>query len=356
MKINSRSLINIGFFVIGIVALILLIREIGLSELYQQLLNVGWAFILILLVEFTSNISSARGWYYAFDPKHRPKYSFVCFTSIASLAVGGALPTGQASEIVKGNMMRGKSPNAEILSSLIWYNYLHVVTTSTAVLAAVLVPLCTGAFETRISLIFLGIAVIIMVISMAMWLLLKMGLFRPLVGWMQARFTGFLRPSDKILQGAEVVDKRMQNFLAHHRGDFYRCIFWLMIGRLLNIVEVWIILYQLDLPHTMSVVAMVYAATSMANYILMVLPAREGFLEGSSYLIFKLLSMDPTAGLSMEIVRRLRKIFYQFTGLMMLLFSSRGKEAKLRDMLNADEITAEEDVSVKTAADNKLEN
>lgn len=346
MKFNSRSIINILFFGIGITALILLIREITLEVLLDQLLSVGWAFVLILLVEFTSNIASARGWYFAFNPEERPSYGFICLTSIASLAVGGALPTGQASEIVKGNVMRGRVSNAEIVSSLIWYNYLHVLTTSSAVFIAVILPLVAGTFESRISWIFLGIALVILAISAAMMILLKMGLFRPIIRWLQKHLSGWLRPSDKVLEGAEVVDSRMKNFYNQHPGDFLRCIIWLFVGRILNVLEVWIILYQLGLPHSLPVVAMVYASTSMANYILMVLPAREGFLEGSAYLIFKMLGMDPAAGLSMEIVRRLRKIFYQLTGLILLLGMSRGPKKGLSGLLSTEELGNEEESKI----------
>ena len=50
------------------------------------------------------------------------------------------------------------------------------------------------------------------------------------------------------------------------------------------------------------------------NYLLMVLPAREGFLEASTLGVFQLLGLAGADGLSLELTRRLRKIFYQALG------------------------------------------
>ena len=332
MKLTGRSLINIIFFILGLVALVLLAYEVGLSVLWKQLGRVGIVFIPILLTELFSNLASARGWYFAFRPEARPVYGKTVLSSIAALSVSGALPTGQAGEFVKGNLMRGLAPNTEIVSSLIWYNYLHVLTTSAAVFLAVIIPSVTGIFEPGITYSALGLATVILLVTASILVLLRLHMLERIIRWLQAHLPAFMKPSDRIIEPVRTVDQRLSTFMSEHPGDFIRSNIWLLVGRLFNILEVWIILTALDLPNSVSTVAMVYAATSMANYLLMVLPAREGFLEGSTYLIFGMLGLASAAGLSFEIVRRLRKIFYQVLGLMLLLLlSRRSKKAPLPD-------------------------
>jgi len=333
MKTASRSLINIVFFALGLVALVLLTIEVGPGTLWEQLTRVGIVFIPILLTELASNLASARGWYFAFSPESRPAYGKTVISSIAALSVSGALPTGQAGEFVKGNLMRGQAPATEIVSSLIWYNYLHVLMTSAAVFFAAIIPVAAGAFEPTMRYSALGLAAIILLVTAAILVLLRLHMLEKIIRWLQAHLPAFLKPSDRIIEPVRTVDQRLSTFMSEHPADFIRSNAWLLIGRLLNILEVWIILTALDLPNGVATVAMVYAATSMANYLLMVLPAREGFLEGSTYLIFGMLGLASAAGLSFEIVRRLRKIFYQILGLILLLsLSPKRKEQPAEDV------------------------
>lgn len=90
-------------------------------------------------------------------------------------------------------------------------------------------------------------------------------------------------------------------------------------------LEVWLVLYALGLDSSLIVVGMVYAITSIANYLLMVLPAREGLLEGSSFLAFGLIGLEQASGFSFELVRRLRKIVYQGIGLLLMIALSRSQ-------------------------------
>ena len=75
----------------------------------------------------------------------------------------------------------------------------------------------------------------------------------------------------------------------------------------------------MDITGDPSVSLMVFSATAVVNYLLMVLPAREGFLEGSTLVVFEMLGMNGAHGLSLEITRRLRKIFFQILGIFLMI-------------------------------------
>jgi hypothetical protein len=152
---------------------------------------------------------------------------------------------------------------------------------------------------------------------------LRLGLFDRLVGWLQRLPLARLRPSESVREGARNVDRQIRDFATHHRRDFLLSTFWLTMGRAFAVAEVWVILWRLGLPTSPAVTGMVFAMTALANYMLMVLPAREGFLEGSTYVIFGLIGMNPADGLSLEIIRRIRKIAYQGLGLGLTLALTR---------------------------------
>jgi len=68
---------------------------------------------------------------------------------------------------------------------------------------------------------------------------------------------------------------------------------------------------------------MAFAGTARANDLLMMLPAREGFLEGSAWIVFEALGLAGVNGFTLELIRRIRRVAYQVGGLVRLLVVAR---------------------------------
>jgi hypothetical protein len=278
---------------------------------------------LILAVEGISNFVSCFGWYYSFERKSRPPFLKLLLIIYASLSVSGALPTGQGGEIAKANMIRGHADSKEILSSLLIYNYLHIFTTFILVLAGAAAAFFSPDFTPEVSVIVFAICSVLFLFTFLAGLLLYRKALSRFLEWLKGLRVRFLHPSDKILAYFRDVDAKLHDIRA---AEILRISFWLTAGRLWAVIEIYIILYYLNISKSVFVSLMVYSTTAVANYILMVLPAREGFLEGSTFVIFKFIGMNGADGLALEIVRRLRKIAYQIFGLVIMLFLIRRKE------------------------------
>ena len=315
MKATSRTTVNLLFLALGVVALAFLVEQVGLGRLIAQLRQVGWAFAIVLLIELSSNAASCRGWLHTFPRDDRPGYLRLLATGLASLSVAGILPSGQAGELAKGNLLRGHARPATIVSSLLFFNYLHMLTTCVVVLAGAALGLSSGRFTKQAAGWTLGIGLVVMLGTLGFGALLRLEALEHIVGWARKLPFRRLRPSENAWAGARTIDNALRRF---HRADLARSAFWLTIGRLFQVVEVYVVLRALGLPDELPEVGMVYSATSLANYLLMILPAREGFLEGSSYVVFGLLGLSAAGGLSFEVVRRLRKVVYQLLGLLLM--------------------------------------
>ena len=312
---NSQRLINAVALTVGLSALGLLIYEVGLAQLASSLLAIGPAFPLVLLVEASSNFFSTFGWYYGFAAERRPSFWRLLYIQFASLSLAGALPTGQAGEVAKGNMLRGVADTPDIFSSLIVYNYLYVLTTLAAVALGAIVPLTMGLFSGAVAWWTFGI-------GMAMFLITLLGsiLFFPGVLERLARRFRDVKLfgkglGNRMLGGIREVDGQLKELWRERRGDLTGAFLGLFIGRVFSVIEVWLILSWMGIRDSVGVALMIFAATAIANYLLMALPAREGFLEGSTFLVFKMLGMVGADGLALELTRRLRKIAFQLLGL-----------------------------------------
>ncbi|MBW2278467.1 MAG: flippase-like domain-containing protein, partial [Deltaproteobacteria bacterium] len=243
------------------------------------------------------------------------------------LSVAGALPTGQAGEVAKANMLRGHSSSTAILSSLLVYNYLHVATTLVMVLAGPIVALFTGGFEQNVILTTLAVCIAVIVVTALLGALLYWGALHRLLeraaGWRFVPWT----PSGKLKDGLREVDTKLRDIINNRPADVARATVGLLVGRLFQVAEVYAILVYMGVSDSVGVAMMVFSTTAMANYLLMVLPAREGFLEGSTFVVFEMLGLSGAEGLSLEITRRLRKIVYQLVGIvLMMVFVGRKDE------------------------------
>jgi len=324
---SSKRVVNLVALVLGIGALAYLIYEVGWRELLDNLIAVGPAFPLFLAIEALSNVSSCFGWYFAFDPGERPSYGRLLAVSFASLSLAGALPTGQAGEVAKANMLRGHASNPAILSSLLVYNYLHVATTLLTVLAGPIVALATGGFTRQVILVTLAVCAAVIAVTALLGALLYWGaLHRVLERIASWRFVPWT-PSQRLKDGLREVDSKLRDMVNHRPADVVRATLGLIAGRLFQVAEVYAILAYMGVSDSIGVAMMVFSTTAMANYLLMVLPAREGFLEGSTFVVFEMLGLNGAEGLSLEITRRLRKIVYQLIGIvLMLVFVGRKDE------------------------------
>jgi len=321
----TRNRVSLLFLALGVVALGLFIWKLGWQPIADALVRFAPAFPLILLIELLSNVGSTTGWYYSFTPTDRPRWGRLQAVNFASLPLSGALPTGQAGEVLKANLLRGRVHGGDIVSSLVIYNALHVATTAAIMAVGPLVALVSGAFPAHVAGVLLVVSVGIAASMLALGLLLRWGLF--------ARVTRLLaRLPFRSLRSAHVetwaadVDARFHALWHQRRADLVRATFWLTAARVIQIGEVWLILRFLMPGADWLTAWMAFSGTALANYLLMVLPAREGFLEGSSYVVFEALGLSGAHGFTLELIRRLRKIAYQVGGLVLLLVLSREKE------------------------------
>lgn len=299
---------------LGLSALAWLVWDVGPQALLDQLWAVGPWFPLVLLAEGLSNTASTVGWRHSFDPDERPGFRRLLAVSFASLSVAGALPSGQAGEVAKANLLRGVTSGPEILSSLMVYNLLHVGTTLVCVLVGPIMALSTNAFPRKIVLLTLAIAGVMALVMVGLGVVMGMGIFDGVL----SRIGGIRlipwTPSDSLRASAREVDARMRRMLKERPSDLAIGSLGLLAGRCFAIAEIHIILTALDVGGGWLTALMVFSTTAVVNYLLMVLPAREGFLEASTLGVFKLLGLVGADGLSLELTRRLRKMAYQVIG------------------------------------------
>jgi hypothetical protein len=168
-------------------------------------------------------------------------------------------------------------------------------------------------------LLTLAIAGTMALFMVGLGVLMAAGVFHRALRWIGA--VGFIpwNPSENLHNSAREVDGRMRRMLKERPGDLAIGSAGLLAGRAFAVAEIHVILTALGVEGGWLTALMVFSTTAVVNYLLMVLPAREGFLEASTLGVFKLLGLAGPDGLSLELTRRLRKMAYQVIGVALMV-------------------------------------
>ena len=104
---------------------------------------------------------------------------------------------------------------------------------------------------------------------------------------------------------------------ANHRG-FIIALFSHIVGRLLGIAEIYIIGTVVSSEFTFFAALVLAALAPMVNAVFAFVPGALGILEGANGGMLYLMHMDPATGITIQIAKRLRAIFWILLGLFFL--------------------------------------
>jgi hypothetical protein len=110
------------------------------------------------------------------------------------------------------------------------------------------------------------------------------------------------------IEGAIVLDRAVRQFWREHPAAYVRVFLLIFAGRVVGLFTVAVLAVRLGLPPDAGSLVFVYVAIMVAEYVTMLLPARLGVAEGSTFLLFKLMGLDPAAGLVMAVIIRIRAV------------------------------------------------
>ena len=134
----------------------------------------------------------------------------------------------------------------------------------------------------------------------------------------------FIRLIDKL----ESVNEHIAKFFETKKKEFFQVLTINIIGRVCGVLEIWVIMIVIGLGSRLEFAFLMGGITNLLVFIFYLIPGQIGFVEGSYGVIFGLVGLDPTVGVSVQIIRRLRAFLWITLGLILINFEKKGKSAK----------------------------
>lgn len=246
--------------------------------------------------------------------------------TMASNSAGGLVNTVvpfEAGELLKGALLRQRSTHSRVVSGLVIWNYVWKLAKPAAVATIFAGSVVLGHVYGRafvwpvlvgVLLSFLPYFVLRLLLRQGpaerlMRLVGRLSRVPGLRGWRAVQNLNERAASG--VQSAARLDGEVRNFWSHHPGAYLQVFGLTFVCRFIGVVGLYVLARRLGLPSDAGSLLFLYAAQTVADYFAMVVPARVGVNEGTAYLLFQTLGLDPTAALVMTITIRIRSLVYQ---------------------------------------------
>ncbi len=300
----------------GVALFVVLVYRLGPSAVWDNLRLIGWGFALMLAQEGVSYLVNTTGWRFAFPPPRPPiRFRQLLAARLAGEAINNLTPTATiGGEVVRGRMLAGVVDSSSAWASVAIAKLMQTVAQMGFVFLGLLLvvrhtPLPVGFARG----LLIGLAV------------LTSGLLTGIVMQRRGLFTAAarvairlrVRVSERLRQQLQRLDAEIARFYTAP-GAVVLSVLCFFIGWCMGVVEVYIVLYCLELGATVGRAVTIEVLSVAIDALVFFVPAKAGTQEGGKVLIFHLLGLDPAKGLAFGIARRLRELSWSMVGLSVL--------------------------------------
>jgi uncharacterized membrane protein YbhN (UPF0104 family) len=325
-----RSLLNLILAAVGVALLVLTVRQVGWSEVRDGLAGLGWWFALVVALGGLRFAARTRSWIACAEAvdgepsDERLGFRHTFGAVLAADALGNLTPLGLlASEPAKVLLVRRRLSTARGLSSVATDNVFYTTSVILMIAAGIVVFLNRADVPDAVATVGQGLVLAAFVGLSGAFLVARR---RPAVlsalAGAASRLTGRVRHSPEFMRE---VERRFYTLLQWPMARVARVAAWQGLFHLAAIAEVYLVLRLLPGGEGATLVdAFVLETAGRAvTVIFKFVPYRLGVDEAGSALVARALQFEPTIGVALALVRRVRIVSWNAVGLAILSWMAR---------------------------------
>ncbi len=319
-RILRRGVWRKLFFFLGLSLFAFLVYQFNPKVLWQNLTRVGFNYVFILGIGFLWYFVYTLAWYIFLKYIRANVNLRQAFTikvagetvnSLTPLSWGGGDPARiwLLSKII---------PFRESAASVVVDRTLN----NLALALFMLLGLIISFFQLTLSPAYqLGLAFligIIMAISIFLYLRSHEGLLEFFIDLLK-KLRIKKSFSQSTLEHATTIDRHIANFYKGDKRDFFAALGLHFFGRLCGVLEIWLAALFLDHPLGFLDSYLLASLAIIVNILFAFIPGALGVMEGAFAGSFALFHLDPAVGASIQVIRRIRILFWGGVGWIFLI-------------------------------------
>lgn len=328
-KFTTRTFRNL-FFVLGFLALALMVWKIGLDTIIDNVVKTGWWFFAIIgmwLPIYIINTLAFNTIIRDDDPaNHTISFLRIFKINLSGFALKAATPLGflggDPYKIIELKSIFGVE---KATSSVLLYTMTHITAhcifwASSIVIAALFVPM-----SLKFSIVLLLTFVVFVILILLLWRGYRNGLAFKFFNTLSR--TPLLKKwclpfctmhSDRLIQ----IDNQISYLYNSRRKAFIKTLGLELLARFFNCLEVYIILKSVHVDVSIFQSIVIYAFMTLFTNILFFSPMQIGTREGGFLLALKALSLPGGLGIYVSLVTRVREMIWIGIGVLLMKVKS----------------------------------
>ena len=320
-RISAENL----FFVIGVVALVVMVYKIGIFPIVDNIKQTGWWFLPILLVwavAYLLNTTSAMLIIRDGSPESSNiKFLNLYKITISTFAYNAATPVGLAGgEPYKIMELKKYIGTENATSSVILFSMMHVVAHFSfwmfSILLAIFYVPMSGKWIAALSVTF-GICLLLVyvfflgyrkgLVSNVLNILAKMPFLKGKIGKIR----------EEKLDCIQLIDKQIASLHGERKRRFYLSLGIELFSRVFTCSEIYFMFLAFGHPVGYVDCILIMAFTSLFANILFFTPLQLGSREGGFLLAFGGLGLASSWAISISLITRIREAIWMLIGLLL---------------------------------------
>ena len=313
------------FLLIGILILIFLFKSFGVWKTISQILSVGWGFWIIVSIFIFSHIFLTLGWKVLINHP----ISFKTFILLILARIGGDSTSSInafgsiAGEPLKAMYMKEHIPLQIGLASVVLDRTAHSLANALMFLTGIIVSMFILNLPLHITAIAIGFFVFTLIAIGLIIQKQREGLLHFILSLIPQRFIKKIITDERKNKIAE-LDEEIK-YIFSSKTTIYKFIASILLHYFAVTIsctlEIYLIVYFLSIPFSIVHALFLYVFGLFLTSVMFFMPANLGTSEGSYSLALKLLGYDPSLGLTIGIIRRLRTFVWSILGIIILLIA-----------------------------------
>lgn len=302
---NGQKLSNpivFFFFLVGLGILGFLISRMPLGKVLEALHSVGFNVLWVFAVApfwFLANTMALSSLI-----QHRVGFLKLLYNQLVGEAMNTVVPlAGIGGEPFKVKHLSNWIPLGEASQVIVIDRLVHAVSGLIYSSALLFLSIYLVPFSMSLKLSILLTAGLLAVLALVLMLFSRSKALSHLTHFILKRFSSF-----------EVFRKQKLP-----KGTFAACLGYKLLGRTINLIEIYLILRFLGLEITPGIMVIVAAFIAASSLLVNIIPQGLGVAEAGVTGAFSLIGLAPHLGLTFGLIRRARIIFWALVGITLFL-------------------------------------
>jgi hypothetical protein len=312
---------------VGILLLVVLFKAFGVKATLEKISEIGWGFWIITGIFFFTNIFLTIAWRILINYPlkgfhfHRFMLARLAGDSTTAFNALGAV----AGEPLKAMYVRDFLPMKVGLASVVLDRTIKTISSILITLTGIIISL----FVLKIPYYISGLTILICISSLIAMILLLKKQKQGFIEYLMEKLPGKFKErylTESRLEKIKTLDDEIK-FIFSSRDNLYHFYVSLFLHYTAIIIsctlEIYLIAVYLNVggDFTMIDAFFIYVFGFILTSLMFFMPANVGTSEGSYSLALGMLGFNPSLGLSIGIIRRLRTFFWAGIGVLLLFYA-----------------------------------